>query len=114
VGFGDWKIWGLEDLGIGGLDDLGIWRFSNSDVGREIEPVIEPDFFPEGWQWVFDPEVPSNRDVNQPYTKGKTPTTIIDFFVVSPNLEVIDVKTQDLGFEWSDHHPVRMRFRLGL
>jgi endonuclease/exonuclease/phosphatase family metal-dependent hydrolase len=89
-------------------------QFSNGDVGREIEPAIEPDFFPEGWQWVFDPDIPSNRDVNQPYTKGKTPTTIIDFFVVSPNVSVLDITTDDLAFEWSDHHPVRMRFRLGL
>jgi endonuclease/exonuclease/phosphatase family metal-dependent hydrolase len=84
--------------------------FSTRDNARLIEPAIEPDFFPEGWQWVFDPEVPSNRDVNQPYIRGKTPTTIIDFFVVSPNVSVVDIKTDDLGFEWADHQPVRMKF----
>jgi len=85
-------------------------RFSNSDVGRTIEPAIEPDFFPQDWQWVYDPEIPTNRDVNQVYQKGKTHTTIIDFFVVSPNVEVLEIKTNDLGFEWSDHQPVEMRF----
>jgi endonuclease/exonuclease/phosphatase family metal-dependent hydrolase len=105
VGFGDWGIWGLEDLGIG--------RFSNDDLGRTIEPAIEPDFFPEGWQWVFDPELPTNRDVDDVYVKGKTKTTIIDFFVVSPNVTVLEVKTTDLGFEWADHQPVRMKFMAG-
>jgi endonuclease/exonuclease/phosphatase family metal-dependent hydrolase len=112
VAGGDWNQnpVGLGDLEIGGLGDLGIGGFSNLDVGRVIEPAIEPDFFPEGWRWVFDPAVPSNRDVIAPYERGKTKTTIIDFFVVSPNVEVIDVKTQDLGFEWSDHQPVTMKF----
>jgi endonuclease/exonuclease/phosphatase family metal-dependent hydrolase len=86
-------------------------RFSTFDVGRNIEPVIEPDFLPDGWQWVFDPETPTNRDVNLPYQKGTTKTTIIDFFVVSPNVEVLDISTDNLGFEWSDHQPVKMIFK---
>jgi endonuclease/exonuclease/phosphatase family metal-dependent hydrolase len=85
--------------------------FRNGDLGRTIEPAIEPDFLPQDWQWVFDPEIPSNRDVNMPYEKGNTRTTIIDFFVVSPNVEVLEIKTDDLGFEWCDHQPVEMAFR---
>jgi endonuclease/exonuclease/phosphatase family metal-dependent hydrolase len=89
-----------------------IERLSMADVRRVIEPVIEPDFLPFGWQWVFDPEIPTNRDVDQPYRRGETPTTIIDYFVVSPNISVIDVKTEDLGFQWCDHQPVRMEFMI--
>jgi endonuclease/exonuclease/phosphatase family metal-dependent hydrolase len=91
---------------------FSIGRFSNGDIGRNIEPRIEDDFFPPGWQWVFDPETPSNRDVDQIYQKGSTRTTIIDFFVVSPNITVLDISTKDLGFEWSDHQPVRMTFKM--
>jgi endonuclease/exonuclease/phosphatase family metal-dependent hydrolase len=111
---GDWNQnpVGFGDLAIGRLGDLAIWRFGDLDVGRVIEPVIEPDFLPAGWQWAFDPDTPSNRNVDQPYTRGQTPTTIIDFFVVSPNIAVESVTTEDLGFEWSDHHPVRMSFKL--
>jgi endonuclease/exonuclease/phosphatase family metal-dependent hydrolase len=113
VAGGDWNQnpVGFGDLGIGGLEDLRIGRFSNLDVGRVIEPAIEPDFFPQGWQWVFDPAVPSNRDVIAPYERGKTKTTIIDFFVVSPNITVLNIKTDDLAFAWSDHQPVRMDFK---
>ena len=86
--------------------------FSTGDKGRLIDPPIDPDFFPEGWKWVFDPDIPTNRDVDQIYTRGVTPTTIIDFFVVSPNISVVNVKTEDLGFQWCDHQPVRMEFKL--
>ena len=89
-----------------------IERIKTDDLRRVIEPASEPDFFPEGWQWAFDPEAPTNRDVKQRYIKGKTLTTIIDFFVLSPNVGLLEVKTQDLGFAWSDHQPLRMRFQL--
>ena len=111
---GDWNQnpVGFGDLAIGRLDDLAIWRFGDLDVGRRIEPAIEADFLPGDWQWVFDPSLPTNRDVDAPYERGKTKTTIIDFFVVSPNVEVIQVKTTDIGFEWADHQPVEMKFKL--
>ena len=86
--------------------------FSTGDISRIIQPQIEKDFFPSDWKWVYDPELPSNRDVDQAYTRGKTPTTIIDFFVVSPNISVEKVSTQDLGFAWSDHQPVLMTFKI--
>jgi endonuclease/exonuclease/phosphatase family metal-dependent hydrolase len=86
--------------------------FTNGDKGKEIPFGVDPDFFPDGWQWVFDPAVPTNRDVDQPYTRGVTPTTIIDFFIVSPNVEVLEVKTTDLAFEWADHQPMKLTVQL--
>lgn len=86
--------------------------FRSGDISRIIEPQFERDFSPPDWKWVYDPEIPSNRDVDEPYTKGKTPTTIIDFFVVSPNVSVEKISTQDLGFAWSDHQPVVMKFKI--
>jgi endonuclease/exonuclease/phosphatase family metal-dependent hydrolase len=86
--------------------------FKSGDISRRIEPQIEKDFFPYDWSWVYDPNFPSNRNVDGPYTRGKTPTTIIDFFVVSPNISVESISTQDLGFAWSDHQPVMMRFKI--
>lgn len=98
--------WNLNPLGY----DLA--SFTTGDKGRVIEPAIEADFLPGDWKWAYDPSTPSNRDVNQSYTKGTTPTTIIDFFVVSPNVAVDDVHTRNFGFKWSDHNPVTMTFRL--
>lgn len=72
-----------------------------------------PDVFPaEGWRWAFQTEVPTNRSLEAPYSHNETPVTVIDFFLVSPNVEVVDVKGMDLGFQDSDHQPVVLRFRL--
>jgi endonuclease/exonuclease/phosphatase family metal-dependent hydrolase len=80
-------------------------------IPKEIWPV-ERDYFPEGWTWAFDPFIPTNRDVDQPFDPEKTTCTIIDYFLVSPNIDVIEVKTTDLQFEHSDHHPVTLRIIL--
>lgn len=53
---------------------------------------------------------PRGSEMN--YQKGKTKTTIIDFFVVSPNVIVESVKTIKTGFENSDHQPVIMKIKI--
>ena len=85
---------------------------SEGYVPRSINPEPDPEAFPKGWKWVYDPDTPTNRDVDQPYVEGVTPVTIIDFFVHSPNVKSLEVHTLDLGFRWSDHNPVMMRCRL--
>jgi endonuclease/exonuclease/phosphatase family metal-dependent hydrolase len=77
----------------------------------DVMPPIGRGFLP-GWQFAFDPSVPSNRNVDKPYTKWETGTTVIDFFVASPNIEVIETKTFCHGFENSDHNPVLLTFRI--
>jgi len=74
-----------------------------------LEWVSGPD---TGWQVIFDPQYPTNRDVSTPYRYGQTPGTIIDYFVCSPNIEVLDIMSFYDGFLNSDHHPVYMRFGL--
>jgi len=81
------------------------------DKVRRNYPPIGDDFLP-GWQFVFDNSRPSNRDVNEPYVLGKTYTTIIDFFVLSPNLEPVSVNTIPAEFANSDHLPVVMKARV--
>jgi endonuclease/exonuclease/phosphatase family metal-dependent hydrolase len=81
------------------------------DPVKTINPVLDPAFLP-GWRFAFDPSAPSNRDVDMPYHKGKTKTTIIDFYVVSPNVEVESVHTIATGFSFSDHQPVIMKVTL--
>jgi len=79
---------------------------------HRITPPIPADFLPTGWQWACDLTRVTNRDVNEPYMKGHTGTTIIDFYVVSPNVEVLGVNTLQQDFEYSDHRAVGMRVRL--
>jgi len=75
---------------------------------KEITPGIPADFLPGEYTWAFDPKYPTNRDVNEPYSKGKTPTTIIDFFILSPNISLLTANTLQTNFEFSDHQPVGM------
>jgi endonuclease/exonuclease/phosphatase family metal-dependent hydrolase len=73
---------------------------------------IEKDYLPGEWTWLYDPSVPTNRRVNIPYKRGISRTTVIDYFLLSPNLEAVDVKGIDLEFVNSDHQPVLARFKL--
>ncbi len=73
---------------------------------------IDPDYLPGQWTWLYDPAVPSNRRVDIPYVQGVSRTTVIDFYLLSPNLEPLFVRGINLDFTWSDHQPVLARFRL--
>lgn len=73
---------------------------------------IAADFMPDIWKWVFDPETPTNRYLNELYTPGKTTRCILDIFLISPNVEVLENKTTDLNFRNSDHNPIEMKFKL--
>jgi len=64
------------------------------------------EFMPQGWTIAYDTNCPTNRKLDQPFKKEVTPGTIIDFFVLSPNIELLNIYTQDLSFHHSDHHPV--------
>ncbi len=70
---------------------------------------MNADLFPDDWKWAYDPSAPTNRNNDKPYAKGENGTTFIDYFVVSPNIEVLESKTIDLNFEYSDHNPVFVR-----
>jgi endonuclease/exonuclease/phosphatase family metal-dependent hydrolase len=65
-----------------------------------------------GYQWGVDESVMTVRDIEAPYKPGKTFETVIDGFLVSPNIKIIEVIGHDLGFEYSDHNPVTLRFQL--
>jgi len=72
--------------------------------------TLPKEKIPSKWQLVFDPSVASVRTNYQPYIKGENYTTIIDGFLVSPNVEVVGVQAIDTNFEFTDHQPVRAQF----
>jgi endonuclease/exonuclease/phosphatase family metal-dependent hydrolase len=100
---GDWNICPP------GYDTLKYYSGYNhlQDAG-----MIAAEMFPSSWNWAYDPKVPSNRNVNEPYRPGVTPTSTIDFFVTSPNLKVREVHVIPTGFEFSDHQPVYLKVSL--
>jgi endonuclease/exonuclease/phosphatase family metal-dependent hydrolase len=73
---------------------------------------IEEDYLPGGWTWAYDPGVPTNRRVDTPYDPNISRTTVIDYYLLSPNLEILDIRGVNLDFRNSDHQPVLARIRL--
>ena len=73
---------------------------------------IDEKFMPENWQWVFDPVIPTSRSLVDVLDYGKTPVALIDYYLISPNVEAVEVKGFNLKFQYSDHNPVRMIIRL--
>jgi endonuclease/exonuclease/phosphatase family metal-dependent hydrolase len=76
-----------------------------------VHPLPEV-FPPAGWRKVVDPRVPTVRTLERPYEPGANFTTIIDGFFLSPNVLPMSIQTIDLGFSYSDHQPVLLKFRL--
>ena len=54
---------------------------------------------------------PTCRNCDIPYEEGNF-TIIVDGFIVSDNVECVFVENVHTGFEYSDHNPVVLRFRL--
>lgn len=73
---------------------------------------IDQDYPSADWKWAFDPTLPTNRRVAVPYDPSTSLTTVIDFYLLSPNIQVEDVRTIDVGFRHSDHQPVQLKARL--
>ena len=67
---------------------------------------------PAGWQWACDQSTPSLRATNRPYVEGENFVTIVDGFLVGPEILIRTVGTTNLGFENSDHNPVHLEVGL--
>jgi endonuclease/exonuclease/phosphatase family metal-dependent hydrolase len=85
--------------------------FSGDQVNM-LQMKMSSDFLPAEWEWVYDNRIPSNRTVIAAYDPSTTTTTVIDFFLLSPNLEDISVECVNLNFENSDHNPVRIKVKM--
>jgi exonuclease III len=79
----------------GDLIKSGIMRTEFADSGIE-----EHALFDAGWILTADPVVPGSR------------FHTISGFILSPNVELILVQTQELEFRNSDHNPVKLSFSL--
>lgn len=93
----------------------GLEAYPNTHPENWLPGVLESDILAEGWSFAYDLSTPSCRLLNQPYDPEDTENTqyyVIDGFIISPNVELLQVETIDLGFENSDHNPVRISVML--
>jgi len=81
-----------------------LWRAENFDKS----------LIPEGFKLVYDESKNSARLNNKPYVSGSEGTYgfIIDGYMVSDNIEVVSVETLGQDYRYSDHNPVRLKYKL--
>ncbi|HKK74773.1 MAG TPA: endonuclease/exonuclease/phosphatase family protein [Saprospiraceae bacterium] len=87
-------------------------RFMPGRGGDYVQQNVDSEMMPTNWKWIYDPTVPTNRKVTDPFEKGNTFVTLIDFFLISPNIRVKRARGIDLNFQFSDHQPVWMQVEL--
>ncbi len=91
--------------------DISDHKDSSVKYSLNKTTTISEDYMPEGWKWAYDPQTPTNRSLEKPLNEN-TDKTVIDFYLLSPNIEPIQIKTDDLKFKNSDHQPVYLKARL--
>ncbi len=99
---GDWNI---------APPGISAHKFAIEKEEDYLDLNADANYIP-GWHFAFDSTTATNRKNKTAFEKGKTFTTIIDYFFVSPNVNVELIKGIDLGFADSDHQPVMMRVSL--
>lgn len=85
--------------------------FAISDPEKWTPGLLDDSMIPDGWSYQFDPEHGTCRLLDAPLSENSQ-LYVIDGFIVSPNVEVVSVRTLNEGFEFSDHEPVLLEFRL--
>lgn len=87
-------------------------KFMPGNTKGFTQSNIAPDFLPSDWTWAFDEGTPTNRKVPTIYEKGESFITLIDFYVLSPNVQLREIRGIDLDFQASDHQPVYLEVEL--
>jgi endonuclease/exonuclease/phosphatase family metal-dependent hydrolase len=88
------------------LPGIGLDQFPSQDQPSQYLKDLPQDLFPAEWHWGVPTAHPTNRQINTPYEPGKTYVTVIDGFLVSPNVRIESVAVIPLNFKDSDHEPV--------
>jgi exonuclease III len=77
-----------------------------------IDMICLPNDYLPGWKQAYPNDGPTNRRIKTPYRQAETLTTVIDFFIASPNICLGSLTRIDLDFAHSDHQPVIISFQL--
>jgi len=95
---GDWNL------------KLAPTEFPHQTDARDLFWVRDLDVtrIPSGWTVAADMDRPTARTANTPYVDGINYRLIIDGFLLSPNVDLVSIRTQDLGFTHADHNPVQV------
>ena len=74
-----------------------------------LEQGFTQSDIPENWQWVSDQTIPTNRKLDIPFDAELSYTSVIDYYILSPNLQTDSVAVINMDFAYSDHQPVYLK-----
>ena len=96
------------------FDEIGLEEYPLTDVSHFCPGSIDTTGLGAGWTFANDPTVPTSRLLNEPYDPQSENTQyyMLDGFILSPNVTLEAVKTQDEGFAFADHNPVTVKVTL--
>lgn len=100
---GDWNI---------APPGFDVHKWEHEKVDDPLYLMNNDSVYIQGGAYAFDSTIATNRKNATAYTEGTTYKTVIDYFYVTPNIEIVEVKGSDMGFDFSDHQPVRLQIRL--
>jgi endonuclease/exonuclease/phosphatase family metal-dependent hydrolase len=105
VAGGDFNQW---------LPGVDLAKYPVKVAGAYMPGTIEKAILPDGWTFAVDDSTPTCRSNDKPYDASNPDNQYyaIDGFILSPNVKLTSVKTLPLGFQFSDHNPVKIQFEL--
>lgn len=76
-----------------------------------VPGTIGKDDLPDGFSFAVSAKVPTCRLLDAPYSGNyqDSQVYVLDGFIVSDNLKVLQIENIDTGFAYSDHQPVCLR-----
>jgi len=85
-------------------------RFAVKNSDYFVPGNLSQSLLAPGWHFASGTLTPTARLLNEPFSGDleNTQLYLIDGFILSPNVELVNVTTFDLGFRYSDHNPVRL------
>jgi len=86
--------------------------FDGKNFDTNDYSLIDGDYLPLDWTWLYDNKTPSNRRLMIPYDTEKSLVTVIDYYLLSPNIKGVFKQTVNLDFQHSDHQPVLAKIKL--
>ena len=89
-------------------------KFPIIDDSHYVPATLPEDYLPDNWRFAVDLNRPTSRLLNEVYSGNyeNTQLYIIDGYILSPNVELVQVETIENNFSYSDHHPVSLKIKL--
>lgn len=103
---GDWNMI------LPGIEKEKFSKISNAGKWKNVFNYLPDDWTPNKWKWAYSNDSPSIRATDKPYSKEESYTTTFDGFLLSPDIDIINVEVVDMNFKYSDHQPVYMNIRI--